>query len=388
MLAAGLSVPAVVLSRVPGLASAQSARRRLSRRCGALLATTALVAVTAFAPSAARVQDATWLLNPTSGDYNTATNWNPATVPMGTAFFGASNTTALTVSAATVGGWTFNGGASAYTFANDGFINFIGAGIAINGGSAAIINDNGLSFNANSTAGSATITNNDNLRFNDASTAGSATITNTDFASIDLVNNSSAGNATITNTGNIFFASNSTAGAATITNSHQIFFSENSTAGNSSITNNSSIYLEGSGTAGSAAITNNAGGLAQFADTSSAGSADTSSAGSAHISNSGELDFLNSSNTGSAIIHNNVGGLVGFFGASTAGNATIINNSELTFNTFSSAGSAIITNGVSGDVRLTTLAQPAARPSTTATLSLSSRTARRVTPPSPTTAAR
>ncbi len=330
-----MPAPAVVLSGV--------ARRRLNCRCGALLATTALVAATAFAPAPARAQDATWLLNPTSGDYNTATNWNPATVPTGTAFFGASNTTALTVSASTVGGWTFNGGASAYTFANNGFISFIGAGIAINGGSAAIVNDNSLSFNVNSAAGSATITNNDDLNFNDASTAGNSTITNTDFASIDFVHNSTAGNATIINNGNIFFATTSAAGAATITNNHQIFFSENSTAGNSAITNNSSIFLEGSSTAGSAAITNNGGGLAQFAD--------TSSAGSAHISNSGELDFLNFSNAGNAIINNNVGGLVGFFGNATAGNATIINNSDLTFSTFSTAGSATITNGVSSDLR-------------------------------------
>ena len=42
----------------------------------------------------------------------------PATVPTGTAFFNASNTTALSFSAnATVGGWTFNAEASAYTFA-------------------------------------------------------------------------------------------------------------------------------------------------------------------------------------------------------------------------------------------------------------------------------
>ena len=95
-------------------------RERRNCRSAALLATTALVAVTAFAPGAVRAQDATWLLNPASGNFNTAANWNPATVPTGTAFFGTSNTTALTFSAfTTVGGWTFNAGASAYTFANN-----------------------------------------------------------------------------------------------------------------------------------------------------------------------------------------------------------------------------------------------------------------------------
>ena len=119
-------------SSVPGLASAQVAWRRLNCRRAALLATMALVAVTAFAPGAARAQDATWLLNPASGNFNTAANWNPATVPTGTAFFGTSNTTALTFSApTTVGGWTFNAGASAYTFANNQALQFNGAGISL-----------------------------------------------------------------------------------------------------------------------------------------------------------------------------------------------------------------------------------------------------------------
>ena len=91
------------------------ARQRLNCRSAVLLATTALVAATEFAPSAARAQDATWLLNPASGDYKTAANWNPATVPLGTASFGTSNTTALTFSTGgAADGWTFNAGASAY----------------------------------------------------------------------------------------------------------------------------------------------------------------------------------------------------------------------------------------------------------------------------------
>ena len=147
----------------------------LNCRSAALLATTALVVVTAFAPSAARAQ--TWLPNPGTGDFNTATNWSPATVPTGTAFFGTSNTTALTFSAFTpVGGWTLNAGASAYTFANTQPLAFSGAGIVINGGSARIINDDTVAFNANSTAGSATITNNGDLNFNNHSTAGNAGI--------------------------------------------------------------------------------------------------------------------------------------------------------------------------------------------------------------------
>ena len=56
-----------------------------------LLATTAAVAL--LAATSARAQNATWLLNPGSEIFNTATNWIPAAVPTNTAIFGASNTT-------------------------------------------------------------------------------------------------------------------------------------------------------------------------------------------------------------------------------------------------------------------------------------------------------
>ncbi len=187
----------------------------------ALLATMALVAVTAFAPGAVRAQDATWLLNPGSGDFDTAANWSPATVPTGTAFFNTSNTTALSFSTnTTVGGWTFNAGASAYTFANNQLLQFIGAGIVINSGNATInINIGGdLEFYFNSTAGNATINDNYNMGFNNSSTAGNSVITNGVIGDLRFHDNSTAGNATITNSGTIFFFDNSTAGNAAIIN--------------------------------------------------------------------------------------------------------------------------------------------------------------------------
>lgn len=63
-------------------------------------------------------QSATWLANPGSADYDTGSNWNPATVPTDTATFGTSATSSLTFSSPIddVGGWTFNAGASNYTF--------------------------------------------------------------------------------------------------------------------------------------------------------------------------------------------------------------------------------------------------------------------------------
>jgi hypothetical protein len=111
-----------------------------------LLATTAAAAALAAMP--ARGQDATWNLNGT-GDFNTPGNWMPSTVPTGTAFFGTSNQNTVSFSAdTTIGGWTFNSGASAYTFNNAQVLTFTGPGIVINGGSATITNDNNLLFNS------------------------------------------------------------------------------------------------------------------------------------------------------------------------------------------------------------------------------------------------
>ncbi|WP_354035868.1 hypothetical protein [Bradyrhizobium sp. S3.2.6] len=56
----------------------------------------------------------------------------------------------------TVGGFTFNGGASNYNFSGGGLLTFNGAGIVINGGSATFAN--AIDFiGAGTTAGSATL---------------------------------------------------------------------------------------------------------------------------------------------------------------------------------------------------------------------------------------
>src|SRR6266702_400108 len=141
----------------------------------------------AAAPSVAHAADATWVGGtpaPAGSDYGAAANWTPAGPPDGTASFGASaNTNVFAATTFAVGGWTFNPGAAAYTFTinGSGRIDFHGAGIAINGGSAAITNNSVLRFTNTSTAGSATITNNDFLSFSNTSTAGNAAITNNDF---------------------------------------------------------------------------------------------------------------------------------------------------------------------------------------------------------------
>ena len=205
-----------------GGGNAGSGRRRRSHHLAALLATTALAAVAVLLPGAARAGDATWV-GGTSGDFNTATNWNPnSAVPTGTATFGASGTTGLSFSASTpIGGWTFAPGASAYTFTNNQALVFTGAGIVISGGSASITNDifGTIQFTNSSTAGSASITNNSTnapLSFTGTSTAASANITTNSGAQLVFSGSSTAGSATITTNsgGRAYIGSSASGGTA------------------------------------------------------------------------------------------------------------------------------------------------------------------------------
>ena len=149
-----------------------------------LLSTVAAAAL--LAATSAQAQDATWLLNPGSGSFNTATNWNPAVVPTNTAIFDASNTTFIlfqpftTTSVATL---QFNSGAPAYSFAtSEGLftsISITGAGIVNNSSNAPTFivgNQANLFFRGASTAGNATIiTNAGGLTgFVDSATGGNA----------------------------------------------------------------------------------------------------------------------------------------------------------------------------------------------------------------------
>ena len=130
-----------------------------------LLATTAAVALLAAMP--AHAQDATWLLNPGSNTFNTATNWNPAVVPTNTAIFGASNTTSIffqPFTTTSIGTLQFNPDAPAYIFATSPAvftsISITGAGIVNNSSNAPTFivgNQANLSFRNASTAGNATI---------------------------------------------------------------------------------------------------------------------------------------------------------------------------------------------------------------------------------------
>ena len=86
----------------------------------------------------AHAGSATWNLDPTSDDWNTASNWTPATVPNNasdTASFDVSNTTSIKFSADTdLAAIVFDPGASSYTIATAFDLNLGGAGIVNNSG--------------------------------------------------------------------------------------------------------------------------------------------------------------------------------------------------------------------------------------------------------------
>jgi hypothetical protein len=168
-----------------------------------LLSTVAAAAL--LAATSAHAQDATWLLNPGSGSFNTASNWNPAVVPTNTAFFGASNTTSILFQPFTttsIGTLQFNPGAPAYTFATSEplftSISITGAGIVNNSSNAPTFivgNQANIFFRGTSTAGNATIiTNAGGLTgFVDSATGGNARFITLAGGAFDMTSLSSGG---------------------------------------------------------------------------------------------------------------------------------------------------------------------------------------------------
>jgi autotransporter-associated beta strand protein len=302
--------------------------------------------------TSAQAQDATWLASPSSGDFNSATNWSTGTVPSGTATFGSSATTALSSSAPTaIGGWTFNAGASAYTFTNGDTLSFNGAGIVIKGGSLALTNAAffTLNFQNASSAGSATIANNGFVQFSGNSSAGTAAITNNSGGTTYFLDSSNAGSAHITDNWSLAFFNASTAGNATIDSSGSLAFHDSSSAGNANVTVNGSASFLDSSSAGSSTITNNS---TLIFD-------NTSSAGTANISNNNLLEFIgNSSAAGATITNANLHDVL-FLGNSTAGNATIINNYVLVLFDNTTLGNAAVTSNAVSLVDVSASSGPA-----------------------------
>jgi len=250
---------------------------------------------------------ATWNLNPGSGNWNTAANWTPNTVPNGPAdgaTFDLSNTTSISLSANTeVSGIVFDAGASAFSITANPLLALTISGTGITNNSAIMQNF------ATAVDGSGRTSH---IQFTNSATAGSATVF-TNVAGFGItgsngftafLNSSGAGNATFTNLsgefgGAVFFRDSATASNGTFTNNGAntyVQFEDNSTAGAGTFTNNGgdasnplsgTTYFFGSANAGTGTFTNNAGqvrnafgGQTMFLENSTA-------AGSTLIANSG-----------------------------------------------------------------------------------------------------
>jgi autotransporter-associated beta strand protein len=336
--------------------------------------------LTFFIPRIALGGSATWDLNPSSNDWNTAANWTPMTVPNGatdTATFALSNFTDVSISANTeVNSIIFTPAANnPYTIsATASFtLTISGAGITNNSGIAqhfvtaggGVLGRFGQLFFTNSaTAGSSIIFTNNAGTFNGPFSAGLT----------EFFNTSTAGRATFITTGSIVDTGGFTNG--------KTLFTDNSTAANGSFINNGGATVHGltefhaSSTAANGTFTNKGstvgqagGGLTQFFDASTAANGtfinegSTTNNGPSHgpggegggltfflegstaangtfTNNGGTVDgadggstqFFQTSTAANGIFTNNGGMVAGAeggattFGGGTAGNGTFINN--------------------------------------------------------------
>src|SRR5262249_32045712 len=232
---------------------------------------------------------ATWNLNPTNGEWNTASNWTPATVPDGpddVATFGISNqTSVLVVDNVQVDKIVFEAGASAFTTTSAALptpfahLIMMGAGIVNNSGinqtfvaqaSDGALGVGVIELHNSATAGSSTTFINSSgvfgggTEFFESSTAGDATIINEgspplgQSGFLEFNDNASAGNSQIINHG----------GTDAVTGGGEIDFSDSSTADHATVICNggeadgasgSIIYFFADSTAGSGNFTVNGG---------------------------------------------------------------------------------------------------------------------------------
>jgi autotransporter-associated beta strand protein len=283
----------------------------------------------------AQAGSATWNLNPTSGDWNTAANWTPATVPNGAvdnATFGVSNTVTVSLSVnTTVGSAIFTAGASAFTITNPGFSLTIDGPGVINNSSVtqnfvcngdSVVQGGLIAFTGNASAGR------QNTYTSNGVPGGQSS------SSISFFDNTTAGSAS-------FVANGSSLDAAGL-----VDFFGNSTASTGNFTLNGSTTGAG------------AGGVATFHEQSNAGNANLTTFGG--VASGGEVVFLDAASAATCTITNNAvlpggsaAGRTYFGGSSTGGNAAITNLGGTSTGTISgytsltdgaTAGDAVITN--------------------------------------------
>jgi hypothetical protein len=334
------------------------------------LQTILAVAISILAPIVAHADSATWDLNPTSGDWNTAANWTPMTVPNGPADIATlalSNSTDVSISVNTeVNSIIFTSAATnPYTItANPGLT------LTISG--VGITNNSGITQNfVTAVDGTG---NRGQIVFRNSATAGTSTMFTNNGASVNgnlpagtwFLDTSSAGNGTFINKGGAVsgnalfqggftaFSDSSTAGNGTFTNNGgiggvggQTLFFDASTGGNGTFINNSGSpngaggYTEffNSSSAGNGTFTNKSGtgfpGFTRFNDTSTAGNGVFTNNGGtiSNVINGGSTSFQDSSTAGDATFTNNGAaasnagwGGTSFGNSATAAFATFINN--------------------------------------------------------------
>lgn len=262
-----------------------------------------------FATSATlHAGSATWKLDPTNGDWNTAANWTPETVPndrADVATFASSNTTAISLSGQThVDSVVFDPNASAFTVsAAAHHLTFFGTGVVNNSANeqnfVTGLQDGGIiNFRNNASAGNAVFTVYGDafqpyVFFHDNATAGDATFTNNGGfggAVTWFFDSSTAGNATFSNftggdgfnDGVTVFEDESTAGSATIfcEGGGAVFHKHSSAANSTLIANGGNIVFDGHATAGDATVVANGAASSDqlaaaffLADTATAGNA-------------------------------------------------------------------------------------------------------------------
>jgi autotransporter-associated beta strand protein len=297
---------------------------------------------------------ATWNLNPTSGDWNTAANWTPATVPNGAldvATFGSSTRTTISVATDTdVSEIVFGPDANGYAITPSlntpsTELTISGAGITNNSGrtqnfraAASGSRYSGIVFTNSATAGSDVVitlqgnTGNGSQEgyafFMDAANAGSATLivapSTSTVPSFTFYGNSSAANCTYTELdygdatgGGLLFFDSSTAGNGSFTIPEgNIGFTQFSTAGNATIT----VGNPGGGLQGSVSLTASASADQAHITVRGGGTSDQAGGGVIIFSNSATAASSSITIDGGSAV--NPGGGTGYFNEnSTAGDA-------------------------------------------------------------------
>jgi autotransporter-associated beta strand protein len=263
----------------------------LRHRARILLSAGAVLTLLFSTANSSLAGSATWKASPATGDWNTAGNWTPATIPNGssdTATFAASAITGVSLSQFTqLDGVVFNAGASAFTIDTSAQgLDILGVGITNNSGIRQnfIISAEGsaegfMFFFGHATAGTLTSFTTSGgssgsvsaVSFSHKATAGSATFTNRGATATaapgmtEFANNATAGNGTFNNNG----------GEVTGGTGGFVEFRRMTTAGNGTFSNNAGL-VSGAG-----------GGVTIFLDDSTGGKARVEVFGNGNLDISG-----------------------------------------------------------------------------------------------------